>query len=194
MGLVVTLQITETDENKTLMARSRFPKAMGGMMLGLSLVFFIMYRAASIYIWLLFYSSAFMDKALFFAIIFTLILFPLMGLFLLFYDKKIVVDKELEEICIRFKFFFPIWVKKIKFAKIDEIIVENVCNSKTVAMQREAAKGTGKGIRAGYWLMSLKGKDIGKLYFDRNPKKEVILSYAENIASLTSKKVILIEN
>ena len=194
MGLVVTLQITETDENKTLMARSRFPKAMGGMMLGLSLVFFIMYRAASIYIWLLFYSSAFMDKALFFAIIFTLILFPLMGFFLLFYDKKIVVDKELEEICIRLKFFFPIWVKKIKFAKIDEIIVENVCNSKTVAMQREAAKGTGKGIRAGYWLMSLKGKDIGKLYFDRNPKKEVILSYAENIASLTSKKVILIEN
>ena len=194
MGLVVTLQIIETDENKTLMARSRFPKAMGGMMLGLSLVFFIMYRAASIYIWLLFYSSAFMDKALFFAIIFTLILFPLMGFFLLFYDKKIVVDKELEEICIRFKFFFPIWVKKIKFAKIDEIIVENVCNSKTVAMQREAAKGTGKGIRAGYWLMSLKGKDIGKLYFDRNPKKEVILSYAENIASLTSKKIILIEN
>ena len=194
MGLVVTLQITETDENKTLMARSRFPKAMGGMMLGLSLVFFIMYRAASIYIWLLFYSSAFMDKALFFAIIFTLILFPLMGFFLLFYDKKIVVDKELEEICIRFKFFFPIWVKKIKFAKIDEIIVENVCNSKTVAMQREAAKGTGKGIRAGYWLMSLKGKDLGKLYFDRNPKKEVILSYAENIARLTSKKVILIEN
>ena len=194
MGLVVTLQITETDENKTLMARSRFPKAMGGMMLGLSLVFFIMYRAASIYIWLLFYSSAFMDKALFFAIVFTLILFPLMGFFLLFYDKKIVVDKELEEICIRFKFFFPIWVKKIKFAKIDEIIVENVCNSKTVAMQREAAKGTGKGIRAGYWLMSLNGKDIGKLYFDRNPKKEVILSYAENIASLTSKKVILIEN
>ena len=190
----ILCEITETDENKTLMARSRFPKAMGGMMLGLSLVFFIMYRAASIYIWLLFYSSAFMDKALFFAIIFTLILFPLMGFFLLFYDKKIVVDKGLEEICIRFKFFFPIWVKKIKFAKIDEIIVENVCNSKTVAMQREAAKGTGKGIRAGYWLMSLKGKDIGKLYFDRNPKKEVILSYAENIASLTSKKVILIEN
>jgi len=194
MGLVVTLQITETDENKTLMARSRFPKAMGSMMLGLSLVFFIMYKAASIYIWLLFYSSAFLDKALFFAIIFTLILFPLMGFFLLFYDKKIIVDKELEEICIRFKFFLPIWAKKVKFNKIDEIIVENVCNSKTVAMQREAAKGTGKGIRAGYWLMSLKGKDLGKLYFDRNPKKEVILSYAENIARLTSKKVILIEN
>ena len=194
MGLVVTLQITETDENKMLMARSRFPKAMGSMMLGLSLVFFIMYKAASIYIWLLFYSSAFLDKALFFAIIFTLILFPLMGFFLLFYDKKIVVDKDLEEICIRFKFFLPIWVKKVKFDKIDEIIVENVCNSKTVAMQREAAKGTGKGIRAGYWLMSLKGKDLGKLYFDRNPKKEVILSYAENIARLTSKKVILIEN
>ncbi|KHE90501.1 MAG: hypothetical protein K8F52_02005 [Candidatus Scalindua rubra] len=194
MGLVVTLQITETDENKMLMARSRFPKAMGGMMLGLSLVFFIMYRAASIYIWLLFYSSAFLDKALFFAIISTLILFPILGFFLLFYDKKIVVDRELEEICIRFKFFFPIWKKRIKFAKIDEIIVENVCNSKTVAMQREAARGTGKGIRAGYWLMSLKGKDLGKLYFDRNPKKEVILSYAENISRLTSKKIILIEN
>jgi len=194
MGLVVTLQITETDENKMLMARSRFPKAMGSMMLGLSLVFFIMYKAASIYIWLLFYSSAFLDKALFFAIIFTLILFPLMGFFLLFYDKKIIVDKDLEEICIRFKFFLPIWAKKVKFDKIDEIIVENVCNSKTVAMQREAARGTGKGIRAGYWLMSLKGKDLGKLYFDRNPKKEVILSYAENIARLTSKRVILIEN
>ena len=194
MGLVVTLQITESDENKVLMARSRFPKAMGMMMLGLSLVFFIMYKAASIYIWLLYYSSSVLDKALFFAIISTLILFPLLGFFLLFYDKKIVVDKELEEICIRFKFFLPIWNKKIKFAEIDEIIVENVCNSKTVAMQREAAKGTGKGIRAGYWLMSLKGKDLGKLYFDRNPKKEVILSYAENISRLTSKKVILIEN
>jgi len=193
MGLVVTLQITETDEHKMLMARSRFPKAMGSMMLGLSLVFFIMYKAASIYIWLLFYSSAFMDKALFFAIIFTLILFPLMGIFLLFYDKKIVVDKDLGEICFRFKFFIPIWVKKIKFAEIDEIIVENVCNSETVAMQREAAKGTGKGIRAGYWLLSLKGKGLGKLYFDRNPKKDVILSYAENIARLTSKEVVLIE-
>ncbi len=193
MGLVVTLQITETDENKMLMARSRFPKAMGSMMLGLSLVFFIMYKAASIYIWLLFYSGAFLDKALFFAIIFTLILFPLMGFFLLLYDKKIVVDKDLEEICFRFKFFITFWIKKVKFDKIDEIIVENVCNSKTVAMQREAARGTGKGIRAGYWLMSLKGKDLGKLYFDRNPKKEMILSYAENIARLTSKKVVLIE-
>ena len=194
MGLVVTLQITETNENKMLMARSRFPKAMGGMMLGLSLVFFIMYKAASIYLWLLYYSSSVLDKALFFAIISTLILFPLLGFFLLFYDKKIVVDKELEEICIRFKFFFPLWKKKIRFAKIDEIIVENVCNSKTVAMQREAAKGTGKGIRAGYWLMSLKGSDLGKLYFDRNPKKEVILSFAENISRLISKKIILIEN
>ena len=193
MGLVVTLQITETDENKLLMVRSRFPKAMGGMMLGLSLVFFIMYRAASIYIWLLYYSPSFIDKALFFAIIFTLILFPLMGFFLLFYDKKIVVDKDLGEICIRFKFFVTFWIKKVRFDKIDEIIVENVCNSKTVAMQREAAKGTGKGIRAGYWLMSLKGKELGKLYFDRNPKKEVILSYAENISRLTSIKVVLIE-
>ena len=194
MGLVVTLQITETDENKTLMVRSRFPKAMGGMMLALGLVFFIMYRAASIYLWLLYYSGSYIDKALFFAIIITLILIPLLGFFLLFYDKKIVVDKELEEIRIRFKFFFQIWTKKIKFDKIEEIIVENVCNSKTVAMQREAARGTGKGIRAGYWLMSLKGKELGKLYFDRNPKKEVILSYAENIGRLTSKKVILIEN
>ncbi len=194
MGLVVTLQITETNENKTLMVRSRFPKAMGGMMLALGLVFFIMYRAASIYLWLLYYSSSFIDKALFFAIIITLILIPLLGFFLLFYDKKIVVDKGLEEICIRFKFFFQIWTKRIKFDKIDEIIVENVCNSKTVAMQREAARGTGKGIRAGYWLMSLKGKELGKIYFDRNPKKEVILSYAENISRLTSKKVILIEN
>ncbi len=195
MGLVVTLQITETNENKMLMARSRFPKAMGGMMLGLSLVFFIMYKAASIYIWLLYYSSSVLDKALFFAIISTLILFPLLGFFLLFYDKKIVVDKELEEIYVRFKFlFFPIWKKRIKFAKIDEIIVENVCNSKTVAMQREAARGTGKGIRAGYWLMSLKGKELGKLYFDRNPKKEEILSYAEPLSRMTSKKVILIEN
>ena len=194
MGLVVTLQITETNENKTLMARSRFPKAMGGMMLALGLVFFIMYKAASIYLWLLYYSSAFIDKALFFAIIFTLILIPLLGFFLLFYDKKIVVDKGLEEICIRFKFFIKIWTKKIKFDKIDEIIVENVCNSKTVAMQREAARGTGKGIRAGYWLMSLNGRELGKTYFDRNPKKEVILSYAENISRLTSKKIILIEN
>ena len=194
MGLVVTLQITETNENKTLMARSRFPKAMGGMMLALGLVFFIMYKAASIYLWLLYYSSAFIDKVLFFAIIFTLILIPLLGFFLLFYDKKIVVDKGLEEICIRFKFFIKIWTKKIKFDKIDEIIVENVCNSKTVAMQREAARGTGKGIRAGYWLMSLNGRELGKTYFDRNPKKEVILSYAENISRLTSKKIILIEN
>ncbi len=194
MGLVVTLQITETDENKTLMARSRFPKAMGGMMLGISIVFFIMYKAASIYLWLLYYSSSVLDKALFFAIISTLIIFPLLGLFLLFYDKKILVDKESEEICVWFKFFLPIWKRRIKFEKIDEIIVENICNSKTVAMQREAAKGTGKGIRAGYWLMSLKGRELGKLYFDRNPKKDVILSYAENISRLTSKKIVLIEN
>lgn len=193
MGLVVTLQITEANENKMLMVRSRFPKAMGGLMLAIGLVFFIMYRAASIYIWLLYYSSSVLDKALFFAIISTLILFPLLGFFLLFYDKKIVVDKESEEICIRIKFFFPIWKKTIKFEKIDEIIVENVCNSKTVAMQREAAKGTGKGIRAGYWMMSLKGKELGKLYFDRNPKKEEIISYVENLSRLTSKKVVVIE-
>ena len=40
---------------------------------------------------------------------------------------------------------------------------------------------------------SLKGKKLGKLYFDRNPKKEVILSYAENVARLTSKEVVLVE-
>ena len=61
-------------------------------------------------------------------------------------------------------------------------------------MHRDAAKGTGKGIRVGYWLMSLKGKDLRKFYFDRNPKKEEILSYAENLSRLTSKKVILIEH
>jgi len=42
--------------------------------------------------------------------------------------------------------------------------------------------------------MSLKGKDLRKFYFDRNPKKEEILSYAENLSRLTSKKVILIEH
>ncbi len=98
MGLVVTLKIAETDENKALMVRSRFPKAMGMMMLGLGLFFFIMYKAASIYLWLLFYSSSFIDKALFFAIMSTLVIFPLLGFFLLFYDKKIVVDKVLGEI------------------------------------------------------------------------------------------------
>ena len=95
----------------------------------------------------------------------------------------------------RFKFLFiPIWRVRIKFTKIDEIIVENVCNSKTVAMHRAAAKGTGQGIRVGYWLMSLKGKELGKLYFDRNPKREEIVSYAENLSRLTSKKVVLVEH
>ena len=85
--------------------------------------------------------------------------------------RKIVVDKDLEEICFRFKFFVTFWIKKVKFDKIDEIIVENVCNSKTVAMQREAAKGTGKGIRAGYWLMSLKGKIWANYTLIEIPKK-----------------------
>ncbi len=194
MGLVVTLKITEIDENRMLLKRSRFPKAMGIMMLCISFVFLIMYKAATIYIWLLFYSSSILDKGLFFAIMTSLFGFPILGFCLLFYDKKILVDKKLEEVCIWFKFFFiPIWRIRIKFIKIDEIVIENVCNSKTVAMHRAAAKGTGKGVRVGYWLMSLNGKELGKFYFDRNPKKEEILSYAENLSRLASKKVVLIE-
>jgi len=193
MGLVVTLQITEANDNRMLMTRSRFPKAMGMMMLGISFVFFLMFKAADAYLGILYNLGSFIDKALVFGIISTLIIFSLIGFFLLFYDKKIEVDKKLEEICFRFRFFFPIWKVRIKFAKIDEIIIENVCNSKTIAMQREQARGTGKTIRAGYWLMSLKGKELGKFYFDRNPKKEVIVSYAESLSSLTSKKVITIE-
>ncbi|MBS1257743.1 MAG: hypothetical protein MAG551_00790 [Candidatus Scalindua arabica] len=195
MGLAVTLKIVEVDENKMVMKRSRFPKAMGIMMLCVSFVFLVMYRAATVYIWLLFSSSSILDKGLFFAIMTSLIGFPVLGFFLLFYDKSIIVDKKLEEVCVRFKFLFiPIWRIRIKFTKIDEIIVENVCNSKTVAMHRAAAKGTGQGIRLGYWLMSLKGKELGKLYFDRNPKKEEIVSYAENLSRLTSKKVVLVEH
>ncbi len=195
MGLAVTLRITELDENRMVMKRSRFPKAMGIMMLCISFVFLIMYKAATVYIWLLFYSSSILDKGLFFAIMTSLIGFPFLGVFLLFYDKNIIVDKEREEVCVRFKFLFiPIWRVRIKFTKIDEIIVENVCNSKTVAMHRAAAKGTGQGIRVGYWLMSLKGKELGKLYFDRNPKREEIVSYAENLSRLTSKKVVLVEH
>ncbi len=193
MGLVVTLQITESNENRMLMTRSRFPKAMGGMMLGISFVFFIMFKAADTYLGILYNLGSFVDKALVFAIIATLIIFSLIGFFLLFYDKKIEVDKKLEEICFQFRFFFPIWKVRIKFAKIDEIIIENVCNSKTIAMQREQARGTGKKIRAGYWLMSLNGKELGKFYFDRNPKKEVIVSCAENLSRLTSKEVTMIE-
>ena len=194
MGLAVTLKIAEIDENRMVMKRSRFPKAMGIMMLCISFVFLVMYKAATVYIWLLFYSSSILDKGLFFAIMTSLFGFPFLGFFLLFYDKNIIVDKKREEVCVRFKFLFiPIWRIRIKFTKIDEIIVENVCNSKTVAMHRAAAKGTGKGVRAGYWLMSLKGKELGKLYFDRNPKKEEIFSYAENLSRLASKKVVLIE-
>ena len=195
MGLAVTLKITEIDENRMVMKRSRFPKAMGIMMLCISFVFLIMYKAATVYIWLLFYSSSILDKGLFFAIMTSLIGFPFLGFFLLFYDMNIIVDKKREEVCVRFKFLFvPIWRIRIKFTKIDEIIVENVCNSKTVAMHRAAAKGTGKGVRVGYWLMSLKGKELGKLYFDRNPKREEIFSYAENLSRLTSKKVVLVEH
>ncbi len=58
------------------------------MLLGLSIVFIVMYNAATVCIWLLYYSSAILDKALFFVIIISLIGFPILGLFLLFYDKK----------------------------------------------------------------------------------------------------------
>lgn len=192
MGLIVTLEIAELDDNKMFLKRSRFPKAMGGMLLGLSVVFFIMYKAANFYIWLLYNSDAIFDKALFYAITISFICFPLLGFFLLFYDKKIIVDKKLEEICIRFKFLFiPIWKTRIPFSKIDEILIENICKSKTVAMKR--ARETGKQIRAGHWLMSLRGKDLDKFYFDRNPKKDEILSYAENLSRLTSKKVTVTE-
>lgn len=191
MGLVVTLKIAELDDNRMLLKRSRFPKAMGSILLGLSLVFLFMYKAASVYLWLLYNSPAPIDKALFYAITISFICLPLIGFFLLFYDKKIVVDKKLEEICVRFKFLFiPIWRTRIPFAKIDDILMENICKAKTVAMMRAAE--TGKKVRAGHWLLSLRGKELGKFYFDRHPKREEILSYAENLSRLTSKKVIKI--
>jgi hypothetical protein len=192
MGLVVTLKIAELDENRMLLKRSRFPKAMGSMLLGLSLVFLVMYKAASVYLLILHNSPAISDKVLFFAIVGSFLIFPLLGLLLLFYDKNIVVDKRLEEICIRFRFLYiPIRRIRIPFAKIEEILIENICKSKTIAMM--GAKGSGKKIRAGHWLMSLRGKELGKFYFDRHPKEEEILSYAENLARLTSKKVIVIQ-
>ncbi len=192
MGLVVTLKIAELDENRMLLKRSRFPKAMGSMLLGLSLVFLVMYKAASVYLLILHNSPAISDKVLFFAIVGSFLIFPLLGLLLLFYDKNIVVDKRLEEICIRFRFLYiPIRRIRIPFAKIDEILIENICKSKTIAMM--GAKGSGKKIRAGHWLMSLRGKDLGKFYFDRHPKEEEILSYAENLSRLTSKKIIVIQ-
>lgn len=192
MGLVVTLKIAELDENRMLLKRSRFPKAMGSMLLGLSLVFLVMYKAASVYLLILHNSPAISDKVLFFAIIGSFLIFPLLGLLLLFYDKNIVVDKRLEEICIRFRFLYiPIRRIRIPFDKIEEIVIENICKSKTIAMM--GAKESGKKIRAGHWLMSLRGKDLGKFYFDRHPKEEEILSYAENLARLTSKKVIVIQ-
>lgn len=191
MGLVVTLEIAESDDNRMFLKRSRFPKAMGGMLLGLSVVFFIMYKAASVYLELLHNSASIMDKALFFTIIASFLSFPLMGVLLLFYDKKIIVDKKLEEICIRFKFLFiPIWKTRVPFAKIDEILVENICRSKTVAMMKDIEKG--KKVRAGHWLMSLQGKELGKFYFDRHPKREMVLSYAENLSRLASKKVVVL--
>ncbi len=192
MGLVVTLKIAELDDNRMFLKRSRFPKAMGSMLLGLSLVFLVMYKAASVYLLILHNSPAISDKVLFFAIVGSFLIFPLLGLLLLFYDKNIVVDKRLEEICIRFRFLYiPIRRIRIPFAKIEEILIENICKSKTIAMM--GAKGSGKKIRAGHWLMSLRGKELGKFYFDRHPKEEEILSYAENLSRLTSKKVIIIE-
>jgi len=192
MGLVVTLKIAELDDNRMFLKRSRFPKAMGSMLLGLSLVFLVMYKAASVYLLILHNSPAISDKVLFFAIVGSFLIFPLLGLLLLFYDKNIVVDKRIEEICIRFRFFYiPIRRIRIPFAKIEEILIENICKSKTIAMM--GAKGSGKKIRAGHWLLSLRGKDLGKFYFDRHPKEEEILSYAENLARLTSKKVIVIQ-
>ncbi len=192
MGLVVTLKIAELDDNRMFLKRSRFPKAMGSMLLGLSLVFLVMYKAANIYLLILYNSTAILDKVLFFGLIGSFLSFPLIGFFLLFYDKNIVVDKKLEVICIRFRFLYiPIRRIRIPFTKIEEILIENVCKSKTVAMMR--ATESGKKIRAGYWLISLKGKDLGKFYFDRHPKKEEILSYAENLSRLTSKKIIVIE-
>lgn len=191
MGLVVTLRIAELDENRMSLKRSRFPKAMGGILLGLSLVFLIMYKAANIYLLMLYNSPAMFDKVFFFALIGSFLSFPLLGVFLLFYDKNIIVDKQLKEICIRLRFLYiPIRRIRIPFAKIDEILIENICKSKTVAMAR--AEKAGRKVRAGYWLMSLKGKDLGKFYFDRHPKKEEILSYAENLSRLTSKKVVVI--
>ncbi|MEE8190808.1 MAG: hypothetical protein V3T79_04340 [Candidatus Scalindua sediminis] len=192
MGLVVTLKIAELDDNRMFLKRSRFPKAMGSMLLGLSLVFLVMYKAASVYLLILHNSPAISDKVLFFAIVGSFLIFPLLGLLLLFYDKNIVVDKRLEEICIRFRFLYiPIRRIRIPFAKIEEILIENICKSKTIAMM--GAKGSGKKIRAGHWLMSLRGKELGKFYFDRHPKEEEILSYAENLARLTSKKIIVIQ-
>jgi hypothetical protein len=193
MGLVVTLRVAELNGNRMFLKRSRFPKAMGSMLLGLSLVFLIMYKAANIYLLILYNSTAILDKALFFALIGSFLGFPLFGFFLLFYDKNIIVDKKLKEICIRFRFLYiPIRRIRIPFANIEEILIENICKSKTVAMAR--AEESGKEIRAGYWLMSLKGKDLGKFYFDRHPKKEEILSYAENLSRLASKKVIVIQS
>ncbi len=191
MGLLVTLQVAELDDNRMLLKRSRFPKAMGGMLLGLSFVFLVMYKAARVYLLLLFNSTAILDKAFFYAIIVSFISVHRLGIFSLFYDKSILVDKRSGEICIRFKFLLiPLRTVRIPFVKVDEIIVENVCKGKTVAMMR--ANESGKVTRAGHWLMSLRGTALGKFYFARHPKKEEILTYAENLSRLTSKKFIVV--
>ncbi|MCP5005926.1 MAG: hypothetical protein GY941_18610 [Planctomycetes bacterium] len=189
MGLVVTLHIAGVGENSMLLQRSRFPKAMGGMLLGISAVFLVMYQAANVYVWMLFNSPEFIDKVLFFTIAIVLVGFPLLGTFLLFYDKKIVVDKVSAEIYVQIKFMFiPLKTEQISFDQVDEIVVENICKGKTVAMMR--AMGKGNEIRAGHWLISLRGKELGKKYFDRYPKKDEIFLCAENLSRLTSKKVV----
>ena len=94
MGLVVTLKITEIDENRMVMKRSRFPKAMGIMMLCISFVFIVMYIAAKYHLEYLYHSPSILDKMLYFAIISFLFGFPILGFCLLFYDKNIIVDKN----------------------------------------------------------------------------------------------------
>ncbi len=190
MGLVVTLQIAGLDDNSMFLKRSRFPKAMGAMLLGISFVFFVMYQAAKVYLLMLFHSPVFTDKILFFSVMSILISFPLLGIFLLCYDKKIVVDKIFKEIYIQIKFLFiPLRRERIPFDQVDEIVVENICKGKTLAMLR--SRGQGKEIRAGHWLISLRGKELGKKYFDRYPKKDEIFLCAENLSRLTSKKVVV---
>ncbi|MDR4505400.1 MAG: hypothetical protein MRK01_11520 [Candidatus Scalindua sp.] len=190
MGLVVTLRIAGLDDNTMLLKRSRFPKAMGGMLLGIGFVFIVMYQAAEVYISMLYNSPVFVDKIVFFFITILLISFPLLGIFLLFYDKKIVVDKRSGEICVYITFMcIPLKRERILFNQVDEIVVENICKGKTIAMMR--ARGEEKEIRAGHWLISLRGKELGKRYFDRYPKKEEIFLCAENLSRLTSKKVVI---
>lgn len=193
MGLVVTLKIAEIDENRMFLIRSRLPKGMGGMLLGISVFFFIMYKAANFYLGLLHNSTSIFDQVLYYAIVASFIISPLLGLFLVFFDKRILVDKKAGEVRFFYRFaYIPLWRTKILFDQIDDIVVENICKTNTVAMMK--AREMGKPVRAGHWRMSLRGKELGKKYFDRHPKKEEILSYAKNLAAFASKKIILVEN